>query len=122
MKVCSQYVIKCLDCVDAESIPWGCGTVIKGVNMSNNAWCKLIYVGVHLGLLDLSFIFCPFENHYEVHRRYLISSVGKEYLLNPISVMSLDPCSTAIDTILINSKDVTLPLKKSTQNRGCQNL
>ena len=120
MKVCSQYVTKCLEFIDEESIPWGCGTVIKGVNMSNNAWCKLIYVGVHLGLLDLSFIFCPFENWYEVHRRYSISSAGEEFLLNPTSVMSLDPCSTAIDTILINSKDVALPSKKSIQNRGSQ--
>ena len=120
MKACSQYVTKCLEFVDDESIPWGCDTVIKGVNMSNNAWCKLIYVGVHLGLLDLSFIFCPFENQYEVHHRYSISSAGEEFLLNPTLVMSLDPCSTAIDIILINSKDVALPSKKSIQNRRSQ--
>ena len=75
MKVSSQYITKCLECIDADS---GCGTVIKGVNMSSNAWCKLIYVGVHLGLLNLSFIFHPFENHYKVHRRYLIASPGEE--------------------------------------------
>ena len=34
MEVCSQYVTKCLEFIDDESIPWGCGTVINGVNMS----------------------------------------------------------------------------------------
>jgi len=37
MKVCRQYITKCLECVDAEAIPWGRGIVVKGVNMSNNA-------------------------------------------------------------------------------------
>ena len=60
--------------------------------MSNNAWCKLNYCGVHLGLLNLSFTFCPFENHYEVHRRYLIAPASEEFIRNPTAVMSLDPC------------------------------
>jgi len=71
MKVPTQYITSCLENVDADSVPWGCGTVIKGVNMSSNARYKLIYVGVHLDLLKMSFIFRPFENHYEVHRRLL---------------------------------------------------
>jgi len=94
--------------------------VVKEVNMSNNAWCKLIYVGVHLGLLNLSFIFCPFENHYEVHHRYSISPAGEEFLLNPTSLISLDPCSSTIVTVLINSNDVILPSKRYTQSRRSQ--
>lgn len=103
--------------IDAESIPWGCGTVIKGVNMSNNAWCKLIYVGVHLGLLNLSFMFRPFENHYKVHRRYLIAPPGEEFVINPTVVMSMDPCSTTVDAVLVQSEDVSLQRKKATQSR-----
>jgi len=34
--------------------------------------------------------------------------------------MSLDLCSSTIDTVLINSKDVILPSKKCTQNRGSE--
>ena len=120
MKVSSQYITKCFESIDADSIPWGCGTVIKGVNMSSNAWCKLIYVGVHLGLLNLSFIFRPFENHYEVHRRYLIAQLGEEFLVNPTAIMSVDPCSTTVDTIMIHNEDISLQRKKITQGRGSQ--
>lgn len=96
MKVSSQYITNCLEYVDADLIPWGCGMVIKGINMSNNAWCKLIYVGVHLGLIKLSFVFCPFENHYKVHRRYLVAPPGEQFLSNPTTLMSVDPCSTTV--------------------------
>ena len=120
MKVSSQYIIKCLECIDADSIPWGCGTVVKGVNMSSNAWCKLIYVCVHLGLFNLSFVFRPFENHYEVHRRYLIAPPGEEFLVNPTTVMSMDPCSSTVDIIMIHSEDASLQRKKTSQSRGSQ--
>jgi len=120
MKVSTQYITSCLEHIDADSIPWGCGSVIKGVNMSNSAWCKLIYVGVHLDLLKLSFVFRPFENHYEVHRRYLITSAGEEFLLNPTTMMSLDPCSTTVDSVMILGDNVSLQHKKTTQSRGSQ--
>ena len=120
MKVSSQYIIKCLECIDVDSIPWGCGTVVKGVNMSSNAWCKLIYVCVHLGLFNLVFVFRPFENHYEVHRRYLIAPPGEEFLVNPTTVMSMDPCSSTVDIIMIHSEDASLQRKKTSQSRGSQ--
>jgi len=120
MKVSTQYITSCLENVDADSVPWGCGTVIEGVNMSSNAWYKLIYVGVHLDLLKMSFIFHPFENHYEVHRRYLIAPAGEEFLLNPTTMMSVDPCSTTVDTVMIHGGDISIEHKKTTQSRGSQ--
>ena len=88
--------------------------------MSNNAWCKLIYVGVHPGLLKLSFTFCPFENHYEVHCRYLIAPPGEEFVTNPTVVMSMDPCSTIVDAVLVQNENVSLQQKKATQSRESQ--
>ena len=49
--------------------------VIRDGPKSNYVWCKVLYVAVNLCLLDLSF---PFENHYEVHGRYMLSSKGEE--------------------------------------------
>ena len=57
MKTTSQYVDKCLESVDNDIIPWGCGMVIRDVPMSNYSWYKVLYVAVHLCLLDLSFTF-----------------------------------------------------------------
>jgi len=72
METTSQYVDKCLESVDNDIIPWGCGMVIRDVPMSNYSWYKVLYVAVHLCLLDLSFTFRPFENHYEVHCRCML--------------------------------------------------
>jgi len=120
MKTSSQYVDKCLESVDDDTIPWGCGMVIKDVPMSSLSWCKVLYVAVHLYLLDLSFTFRPFENHYEVHRRYMLSTKGEEYLANPTQVMSLNPSCTVIDRILASSQEITIEPKKSSQARGTQ--
>ena len=51
--------------------------------MSQPGWLKILYVAVHLSLVDLDFTFRPFENHYEVHRKYLLSSTGIEFLQDP---------------------------------------
>ena len=59
-----------------------------------------LYVAVHLSLIDLDFNFRPFESHYEVHRRNVLSSSGLEFLNGPYSVMSLDPHSSVVDKLL----------------------
>ena len=87
--------------------------------MSKAAWHKIIYVAVHLGYLDLSFIFKfkPFENHYEVHRRYNVTSAGKVFVLKPHSVVSVDPHSSIIDMLLGAVSKIAQP---STHKRGTQ--
>ena len=120
MKTKSEYICKCLESIDEECIPWGCGTVVKDMHMSSYSWCKVLYVAVHLCLLNLSFTFRAFENHYEVHRRYVLSPKGEEFIVKPISVMSLNPSSTTIDRILASTQDITTQTKKSTQARGTQ--
>ena len=57
-------------------------------------------MAVHLSLVDLDFTFRPFENHYEVHRKYLLSSTGIEFLQDPRSVMSVDPHACIVETLL----------------------
>ena len=68
--------------------------------MSQPGWLKILYVAVHLGLVDLDFTFRPFENHYEVHRKYLLSSPGTEFLQDPRSVMSVDPHACIVEKLL----------------------
>ena len=84
---------------DKESC-WGCGTSILGNRMSQLQWHKIIYVAVHLGYLDLLFNFRPFDSHYEVHRRYIVSSLGNEFYSSPKAIMSPDPRSTIVDVAL----------------------
>ena len=102
---------------DKESC-WGCGTSILGNRMSPLQWHKIIYVAVHLGFLDLLFNFRPFDSHYEVHRRYIVSPSGDEFYSSPRAIMSPDPRSTIIDVTLgLVQKS---PYVKSIQNRGVQ--
>ena len=68
------------DIFDSEDTCWGSSISINGTAMSQSAWHKVLYVAVHLWLIDLNFTFRPFENHYEVHRKYILSSAGNEFL------------------------------------------
>lgn len=95
---------------------WGCETNVNGIVMSKAAWRKIIYVAVHLGYLDLSFKFRSFENHYEVHRRYNVTSAGRAFVLKPHSVVSVDPHSSVIDM----SGAVSKTAQPSTHKRGTQ--
>ena len=79
---------------------------------------SLIYVSVHIGLLDMMFDFRPYDSHHEVHRRYFLSSSGEVYISNPHAVMSVDPQSNVID-VLIGTVE-TVPFRKCHQNRGKQ--
>ena len=81
-------------------------------------WHKILYVAVHLGFLDLSFTFRPFDSHYEVHRRYVLSQSGESFISTPHSVVSVSPYSNIAEIILgvTHSK----PMKKPVHNRGAQ--
>ena len=92
--------------------------IYNGIRMGAFAWHKVICVAVHLSLLEISFVFWPFDNHIEVHRRLSLSSKGECFLANPTVVMSLDPLSTFIDRWLNASKDAVI--HKKIQNRGTQ--
>ena len=97
---------------------WGCETSFLGNRMSQLQWHKIIYVAVHLGYLDLLFNFRSFDSHYEMHRRYIVSSLGNEFYSSPKAIMSPDPCSTIVDVALgLIQKSHCI---KSTQNRGVQ--
>ena len=61
---------------------------------------KVMYIAVHLGYLGVSFEFRPFESHFEVHHKYLLSASGEDFLQNPFTVMSVDPQSNVVDIIL----------------------
>ena len=88
------------DVFDSEDTCWGSGISINGTAMSQSAWHKVLYVAVHLCLIDLNFTFRPFENHYKVHRKYILSSAGNEFLQAPLAIMSLDPHACFVDRIL----------------------
>ena len=105
------------DIFDSEDTCWGSGISINGTAMSQSAWHKVLYVAVHLGLIDLNFTFRPFENHYEVHRKYILSSAGNEFLQAPVAIMSLDPHACFVDRILGVTQRVS---KRCNQNRGKQ--
>ena len=56
---------------EEEGSCWGCGVFVCGSKMFQPDWHKLLYVAVHRSFMDLDFNFRPFENHCEVHRRYI---------------------------------------------------
>ena len=85
---------------DNEESCWGCGVSVNGTKMSQPEWHKILYVAVHLSLVDLDFTFRPFENRYEVHRKYLLSSSGIAFLQDPQAVMSVDPHAYVIEKLL----------------------
>ena len=122
MKATSKYIHNnetIREMVDTSDTCWGSGMVVDGKHMTAYAWAKIIYVAVHLSLLKLSFVFRPFDSHFEVHRRYCISDEGKEYLSTSTTVMSIDPLCCDSDSLLKDCKDV-LPVKRNVQNRGVQ--
>lgn len=107
LKINENYVrmIEALtDILDSEDMCWGSGISVNGTAMSQSAWHKVLYVGVHRSLVDLNFAFRPFENHYEVHRKYVLTSVGEEFLQAPFMVMSVDPHTCIIDRILVSKR------------------
>jgi len=100
-----------------EGSCWGCGVMVCGIKMSQPAWHKVLYVAVHLDLIHLDFIFRPFENHYEVHRRYMLSSSGLEFLHAPYAVMPVDPLPCVVDKLLGVKQSSS---KRCNQNQGKQ--
>jgi len=66
----------------------------------------------------MTFDFRPFESHFEVHRKYLLSSSGKNFLLAPCTVMFIDPQSNVVDVMLGVVQKATY--KKTYQNCGKQ--
>ena len=97
---------------------WGSGLYINDARMSKPSWHKVIYVAVHLGYVNVTFDFCPYENRHEVHRKYSLALTGEVFLNNPTSVMSVDPQSNIVDVMLgvVESKKYS----KCHQNRGKQ--
>lgn len=73
---------------------WGCAVFVNGIRMAPFAWGKVICVAIHLSLLDLTFVFRPFDNHIEVHRRLCPSTRRENFLTAPQIVMSPNPLST----------------------------
>ena len=83
--VCNEKYVKTFDVLcamfDDDDSCWGCGKSINGIVMSQLTWHKIIYVAVHIGYhYDL---FQAFNCHYEVHRRYKLSTDGEAFLNNP---------------------------------------
>ena len=78
------------DVTKSDDSIWGCGKVVNDVPMSYVSWHNVLYAAVHIGFVDLQFHFRPFDRHFEVHRRYCISSLGSHYLSDPHALMSLD--------------------------------
>ena len=79
---------------------------------------KILYVAVHLELLDLSFTFRPFDSNYEVHQKYVLSKSGESFISTPHSVISVSPYSNIAEIVLgvTHSK----PIKKPVHNHGVQ--
>ena len=119
MQTTSKYVCGHKEIVDKTNIPWGSGLTVNNIQITSSAWCKVIYIAVHLSLLTLEFTFRPFESHYEVHRHFSLSSTGEEFLLSPSAIMSVNPHSSIIDQLLA-SKDTSLQPKRNKQNRAVQ--
>jgi len=69
---------------------------INDLRVSKQTWHKIIYVSVHIGLLNMTFDFQPYDSHH----RYFLSLSGKECVNSPYPVMSIDPQSNVIDTLL----------------------
>ena len=115
----SRSFAEMVDLLDNNDSCWGCGAMVKGLRMSQYMWHKILYVAVHLGFLHLSFTFRPFDSHYEVHQRYVLSKSGELFIRTPHSVVvSVSPNSNIAEIILgvTHSK----PMKKAIQNRGVQ--
>ena len=85
---------------DSEESCWWCGVSGNGIKMSKSVCHKILYVAVNLNLVDLDFTFRPFENHYEMHRKYLLSSSGIECLQDLRAVMSVDPHACIVEKLL----------------------
>ena len=119
MKATSKYITDKIvsKLIDDQDACWGSGLVVNG-NITSYAWSKIVYVGVHLSLLNLCFVFHPFDNHYEVHRRYSLSEEGKKFLSAPTTVMSINPHSYIIDRVLDDNREFTE--RRCIQNRGIQ--
>ena len=116
-----QYVRKfemLNDLIEADDSCWGSGLYMNELRVSKQAWHKVIYVSVYMGLLDMMFDFRPYDNHHEVHRRYFLSLSGEEYVSNPYTVMSVDPQSNVVDVML--GAVETAPFRKCHQNHGKQ--
>ena len=103
-----------VDLLDNNDSCWGCGIMVKGLKMSQCMWHKILYVAVHLGFLDLCFKFRPFDNHYEVHRRYVLSKLGESFISTPHSVVLVSPYSNIAEIILgvTHSKPMQKPIHK----------
>ena len=89
LKCNQKYVLsfnELKDFAQHDNPMWGCGTNVNGIVMSKAVWHKIIYVAVHLGYLQISFKFRPFENHYEVHRRYNVTPAGKAFVTQHIQL------------------------------------
>ena len=97
---------------------WGSGLYVNDARVSKSSWHKVIYVAVYLGYINVTFDFRPYENHHEVHRKYLLATAGEAFLDNPTSVMSVDPQSNVVDILLgeVQGKKYS----KCHQNRGKQ--
>ena len=61
---------------------------------------KVIYVAVHVGFLDMTFDFRPYDSYSVVHQKYFLSAAGESFLQNPCAVMSVDPQSNVINVML----------------------
>jgi len=86
------------DVTKSDDSIWASGKVVNDVPMSYVSWHNTLFVAVHIGFLDLQFHFRPFDRHFQVHRRYCISSQGSHYHLSDShALMSLDPCTTLIN-------------------------
>ena len=107
-----------VDLLDNNESCWGYGVIIKGLKMSQSMWHKILYVAVHLEVLDLSFTFRPFDSNYEVHQKYVLSKSGESFISTPHSVISVSPYSNIAEIILgvTHSK----PMKKPVHNHGVQ--
>lgn len=113
-----QYVEALHEILSDKESCWGRGMLIQGNRMSKPQWHKVLYVAVHLDYLDLLFNFRPFDSHYEVHRRYVVSSLGNEFNSSPDAIMSPDPHSTIVDVALGLVQKSSY--SKSIQNQGVQ--
>jgi len=107
-----------VDLLDSNDPCWGCGVMVKGLKMSQSVWHKILYVAVHLGFINLSFTFRPFDSHYEVHRRYVLSKSGESFISLPQSVASVSPYSNIPEIVLGITH--SQPMKKLVHNRGTQ--
>ena len=100
LQINEKYVktFNLLHCIfDSNEACWGCGVNVEEIKMSQPSWHKILYATVHLNFVDLDFTFRPFESHYEVHRKYMLSSHGQEFLQ---TVMSVDHHACVIEKLL----------------------